>query len=79
MVAEGTTVEPLAGGIRAAHLGRPRTRATAGPSSVVRVELRMPRHVADLLFERADETGRTVSRVGADAIWEALSSAEGQM
>lgn len=67
-------VEP----IRSAHLGRPRRRGVADTDDVVRVELRLPRHIASLLFDRADESGRTVSRVGGDAIWRALTAEERQ-
>jgi hypothetical protein len=62
-----------------AHLGRPRAHRTDGAAHVVRVELRLPPHIANLLFLRAEQTGRTVSRVGGDALWRALSAEVGEM
>ena len=62
-----------------AHLGRPRRRRVDDTDEVVRVELRLPRHIALVLFERANESGRTVSRVGGDAIWHVLTAEERPM
>lgn len=65
--------------VRSAHFGRPRIRRVDNAGGVVRVELRLPRHIASVLFERAEESGRTVSRVGGDAIWQALAPEDSQM
>ena len=55
-----------------AHTGRPPARSRVLPSEqVVRVEVRMPAHVAARLFERAQELG---SPVGLTA-WQLLDAA----
>lgn len=55
-----------------AHTGRPPARSRVLPSEqVVRVEVRMPAHVAARLFERAQEQG---SSVGLTA-WQLLDAA----
>lgn len=59
-----------------ARLGRPRSpRPAVAVEGPVRVELRLPPDVANRLFETAESTGRTVSRVGTDALNAGLDQA----
>lgn len=63
--------------IEPARRGRPRTSIRGSAGAVVRVELRLPSDVAAQLYERAQQTGQSVSGVGADAL--AMGLAGGAM
>jgi hypothetical protein len=58
-----------------ALLGRPRRHPPEAPNGPVRVELRLRVEVAVLLFDAAESSGHTVSRVGADALKDSLMKA----
>lgn len=77
-------VEGLAGGeqetvrLRAARSGRPRrSRAAFRPGEMVRVEVRLPAIVAAALYDRAQESDRSVSAVAAELLKDALSDESG--
>lgn len=65
---------PTPGLVEPARRGRPRSSARrASSGEMVRVELRLPNDVAARLFHLANETGHSVSSVGAEALSAGLS------